>query len=291
MSRKKKHAAHANHERWLVSYADFITLLFAFFVVMYASSQVDKRKIGRLAAAIQTAFQQLGVFQSTAGVVPVAASNTETPDSADGAPGMAQTTLGRVAPPLAPDDLNRTGAGDMKKLMTDLQKLLVVEIKKQEVTVRQTPDGVVLSLQEVGFYDSGSDVLRPGAEAVLDRLVGVLTERGNRLRIEGHTDNVPIHNARFSSNWELSTARATGLVRLFMNRYSVLPQRLSAAGYAEYHPVADNTTSEGRALNRRVDIVILPPDLYSAAAAQSQTGGPPGIAGGPPGITTKPPPH
>jgi chemotaxis protein MotB len=272
MSRKKRHAEHVNHERWLVSFADFMTLLFAFFVVMYASSQVDKRKVGQLAVAIQTAFQQLGVFQSTSGRVPVTAVSTSQADDAQAVPGMDPATLGRVSPPLASDNLNHTSNGDVQKLMKDLQKVLLVEIKKQEISVRATPDGVVLSLQEIGFYDSGSDVLRPGAEAILDRLIGVVTASGNRLRIEGHTDNVPIHTSRFLSNWDLSTARATGMIRLFMEKYSVAPQRLSAAGYAEFHPVADNSTPEGRAMNRRVDIVILPPDKYSVATSPPGTG-------------------
>jgi chemotaxis protein MotB len=271
MSRKKRHPEHVNHERWLVSFADFMTLLFAFFVVMYASSQVDKRKVGQLAVAIQTAFQQLGVFQSTSGRVPVTALKTSVADAATAVPGMDPSTLGRVSPPLSTDNLNRTPSGDVQKLMKDLQKVLTVEIKKQEVSVRATPDGVILSLQEIGFYDPGSDVLRPGAEAILDRVIGVVTASGNRLRIEGHTDNVPIHTARFPSNWELSTARATGMVRLFMGKYSVAPQRLSAAGYAEFHPVADNDSPAGRGMNRRVDIVILPPDKFSTAAPGAGT--------------------
>jgi chemotaxis protein MotB len=295
MSRKKKHPEHVNHERWLVSFADFMTLLFAFFVVMYASSQVDKRKVGQLAVAIQTAFQQLGVFQSTSGTVPINASLSPPPDDNQAVPGMDTATLGRVAPPLSADALSHASAADVQKMMRELQKLLVVEIKKQEISVRATPDGVVLSLQEIGFYDPGSDVLRPGAEAILDRLVPVLTGSGNRLRIEGHTDNVPIHNARFPSNWELSTARATGLVRLFVDKYSIVPQRLSAAGFAEYHPVAENTTPAGRGLNRRVDIVIQPPDKYSAEvmASAPPRSTPVPLTGRPtalPAMATKPPP-
>jgi chemotaxis protein MotB len=285
MSRKKRHPEHVNHERWLVSFADFMTLLFAFFVVMYASSQVDKRKVGQLAVAIQTAFQELGVFQTTSGRVPVSALPTGQADNPDSAPGMDPATLGRVSPPLAPENLNHATPPNVQKLMKDLQKVLTEEIKKQEISVRATPDGVVLSLQEIGFYDPGSDVLRPGAEAILDRVAGVISGGGNRLRIEGHTDNVPIHNARFPSNWELSTARATGMVRLFMGKYSISPLRLSAAGYAEFHPVADNNSPEGRGMNRRVDIVILPPDKYSISNPPPDTS-----AAIPSGPSAKPPP-
>lgn len=262
-----------------------MTLLFAFFVVMYSSSQVDKRKVGQLAVAIQTAFQQLGVFQSTSGRVPVTSFSTSQTDDSQAVPGTDPATLGKISAPLTANNIDSPPSADVQKLMKDLRKVLTEEIKKQEVSVRATPDGVVLSLQEIGFYDPGSDVLRPGAEAILDRVVGVVTASGNRLRIEGHTDNVPIHNARFPSNWELSTARATGMVRLFMDKYSVAPQRLSAAGYAEFHPVADNSNAQGRGMNRRVDIVILPPDKYSVTATPPENGTT--ISSSPP---TKPPP-
>ena len=107
--------------------------------------------------------------------------------------------------------------------------------------------------------------MRNSAMAAVDRLAGVLTPRNEAIRIEGHTDNVPIHNAHFPSNWELSTARATELAKLFIYRYKMDPMRLSAAGYAEFHPVDDNDTAEGRAHNRRVDVVILNPALRERA--------------------------
>jgi chemotaxis protein MotB len=155
--------------------------------------------------------------------------------------------------------------------MRELQEVLSPEIQKQEIRVRGGPDGVVLSLQEVGFYDPGSDQLRPGAEAIIARVTSILAGYSSDLRIEGHTDDVPIHNARFASNWELSAARATGLVRLFIDRYGFEPQRLSVAGYAEYHPVTSNGTREGRQMNRRVDIVILPPRNVRAPQAPAVT--------------------
>jgi chemotaxis protein MotB len=257
MSRRKRHAAHANHERWLVSYADFITLLFAFFVVLYSSSQVDKRKVGQIAHAIQDAFQQLGIFQDTSKHLPIL-DQPVTP-SKPSSPGEQMhdrektELLKQISAALPPAGI------DVKRLMRELQDLLGPELQKQEIRVREGPDGVVLSLQEVGFYDPGSDQLRPGAESIIGRLATILSGYNSDLRIEGHTDDVPIHNARFASNWELSAGRATGLVRLFIDKYGFEPQRLSVAGYSEYHPVASNGTAEGRQMNRRVDIVILPP--------------------------------
>jgi flagellar motor protein MotB len=115
----------------------------------------------------------------------------------------------------------------------------------------------VISLREFGFFDSGSAALRVSALPALDRIASILAVRTCRLRIEGHTDNIPIHTVQMASNWELSTARATELVRLLIVRYRFSPDRLSAAGFAEYHPIASNDTEQGRAQNRRVDIVIL----------------------------------
>ncbi len=134
---------------------------------------------------------------------------------------------------------------------------LKAEIERHEVVLKANREGLVISLQEIGFFDSGSAELRPASEGAVQRLVNVLKTQDNNIRVEGDTDNVPIHNAQFASNWELSTARATEMIRLFITKYDVPPTRLSAAGYAEYHPVASNDTEDGRAQNRRVDIVVL----------------------------------
>jgi chemotaxis protein MotB len=125
------------------------------------------------------------------------------------------------------------------------------------VALHRESEGLVISLREFGFFNSGSASLRPSAIPALDRIASILSIRTCRLRIEGHTDNVPIHTAQMASNWELSTARSTELARLLIVRYGFAPQRLSAAGYAEYHPIASNQTPQGRAQNRRVDLVIL----------------------------------
>jgi chemotaxis protein MotB len=258
--RRKKKAEHTNHERWLVSYADFITLLFAFFVVLYSSAQVDKRRVGQVAMAIQVAFQQMGIFDAsntrpqTINTEPMPFSRVQMIENAP-----RTEALGRIVD--SPQD-NLTNAPSrqlMLDLQSKLQTALAPEIQKHTVTVTPTREGIVVSLKEVGFFDSGSTNLRPDALPTLSHFVSVVQPFPVRIRIEGHTDNVPIHTARFDSNWELSTTRATEMIKLFIAQFNVQPDRLSASGYGEYYPIAPNDTPEGRAQNRRVDLVILNP--------------------------------
>lgn len=274
MSRRRRRAAHTNHERWLVSYADFITLLFAFFVVLYSSSQVDKRKVGRLATAIQVAFQELGVFPASSKIVapdssePIPFNTVQAIENAE-----RTAALGRIAP--SPKGLlGASENGDLSSLRQEMEDALAPEIQRREVAVTVGPDGLIVSLREIGFFDSGSATLRDTSLSAFGRIAWLLAERPYRVRIEGHTDNRPIHNAEFSDNWDLSTARATELVRLLMLKYGFAPERLSAAGYAEYHPVSGNDTPDSRAQNRRVDLVIVGkvPATKAAMPAPSNAG-------------------
>jgi chemotaxis protein MotB len=256
--RRKKPRAHTNHERWLVSYADFITLLFAFFVVLYASSQVDHRKVGKLALAIQVAFQDLGVFPASTTQIPLDLNDPMPFSTVQAIQNVERTAeLGRIAS--SPSD-SLTAASDemdISTLRSELEQALHSEIALRQVSLHRETDGLVVSLREFGFFDSGSATLKHEALPALDRIASILAIRTCRLRIEGHTDNVPIHSAQMPSNWELSTNRATELVRVLIIGHRFAPERLSAAGYAEYHPIASNLTAQGRAQNRRVDIVIL----------------------------------
>ncbi|MFY9561102.1 MAG: flagellar motor protein MotB [Terriglobales bacterium] len=280
MSRRRKRASHANHERWLVSYADFITLLFAFFVVLYASSQVDKRKVGKLALAIQVAFQEMGIFQASTTEVPVdfnepmPFSKVQTVENS-----QRSANLGQIAS--RPEGtLGGSGEnGDLKQLQQELETALSPEITRKEISMRREPDGLVISLREVGFFESGSAQMKAGSQPAFDRIAALLHKRAYRLRIEGHTDNVPIHTAQFSSNWELSTSRATEIVRVLIVRDGFDAAQLSAAGYAEYHPLASNATPEGRGMNRRVDIIILGHGPTAGAVAQAEMPGGPSAAG------------
>lgn len=257
MARRKRPVPHASHERWLVSYADFITLLFAFFVVMYSTSQVDQRKVGKLALSIQVAFQELGVFPASTSRVPLDDSSPmpfSTVQSIENAQRTA--ALGRITASRA-DQLSASDAGDLSTLRKELEQALAPEISRRELALRTVPDGLVISLHEIGFFPSGSAQVKADSEQAFARIAGLLLDRDFRIRIEGHTDTVPIHTPQFASNWELSTARSTELVRLLIVKYHFAPARLSAAGFAEFHPIASNETEDGRRLNRRVDIVIL----------------------------------
>jgi len=266
MSRRQRHPEHANHERWLVSYADFITLLFAFFVVLYSSSQVDQRKVGKLAMAIQVAFQELGVFPASTSAVPMSGAEPMPFNTVQAIENVEKTaSLGQIAPNAKGALGSGSADGNLTDLRRELEKQLAPEIKRQELALRVHGDGLVISLREVGFFDSGSAQVKAASQPAFERIARILLEREYRVRIEGHTDNVPIHTAHFASNWELSTGRATELVRLLIVKYGFDPARLSAAGYAEYHPIAENDTAGGRQLNRRVDVVVLGTQAEAAA--------------------------
>jgi chemotaxis protein MotB len=261
VSRKKKHPEHVNHERWLVSYADFITLLFAFFVVLYSSSQVDKRKVGQLSLAIQVAFQKMGFFESSNSKIPLATTEPMPFQDVQAIENVVRTQdLQRFMQPSQGVLSGMVVPGDIKEIQAELEKALAPEIRRHVVDIKPRREGLVISLREIGFFESGSASLRRSSKDAIDRLATVLGHRSETLRIEGHTDNVPIHTAQFASNWELSTARATELIKVFIVEYKFAPGRLAAAGYAEYHPTDTNDTVEGRAHNRRVDIVVLNPN-------------------------------
>lgn len=271
--KRKRKPEHSSHDRWLVSYADFITLLFAFFVVLYSSAQVDKRKAGQLAMAIQVAFQQMGIFDSSnskPGLV-----NTEPMPFADVQiieNVKRMQTLGRLVNAPLSTLAESPDRPKLEALQAKLDALLAPQIHGGTVSVTPSKEGIVVSLREAGFFNSGSTTLGPQAIPILNAIVKVIGPERMRIRIEGYTDNVPIHNRRFDSNWELSTARATEIIKLFITKYAIAPDRLSASGYGEYYPVASNNTAEGRSMNRRVDLVILNSNAEPAT---------PAVAGGP----------
>jgi chemotaxis protein MotB len=255
MARKKKHPEHVNHERWLVSYADFITLLFAFFVVMFAASNSDQKKAGKIAQAVQVAFKEMAVFAPAGKVVPLYDDG--------GLPADNNTVVGNTHSAFDSTQLVASGKpGEaahktISEVKHDLQKLLQEEISKQNVRLTEDSRGLTISLAETGFFDPGSAVMHPKSLEVIDHIAETLRPLGYNLRVEGHTDNTPIHTAQFPSNWELSTARATYVLQYLISNGEIPPQRLSAVGYGEYRPVASNSTPEGRGANRRVDVVVL----------------------------------
>jgi chemotaxis protein MotB len=254
MARKKKHAEHANHERWLVSYADFITLLFAFFTTLYAISVVDAQKLSKVANSMQSAFHTMDFpsgsrspgldapgLKSGEKIVIVPSIGTPKPKSEPGRKG-AQKTAARAGLMLIKNHLESEA---LARILGDKIKLLL------------DGRGLIIRMAEIGFYDSGASTLKPEALGLVDTIAAALAPLGNHLRIEGHTDNVPIKTLRYRSNWELSTARASGLVTYLIKEHDFDPNRLSASGFGEFRPMVPNDTPEHRALNRHVDIIVM----------------------------------
>jgi chemotaxis protein MotB len=229
--RKKRAEGHVNHERWLVSYADFITLLFAFFVVMFAVSQVDSKKLGRFTEAFSKALGDEMFPDRGKGLLPAQDILEQVPKIDDGLP-----------PELEKIRLALQGLADQGQALQGLQM------------VRRRNE-LVLRLSDSVFFESGDDRIKPAAALTLQTLAPQLAKSDVDVRVEGHTDNRPISNSRFRSNWELSTARAT-VVLARLAAEGVAAPRLSAAGYGEFRPLASNAGDDGRKQNRRVDLVV-----------------------------------
>jgi chemotaxis protein MotB len=241
--------ARVNHDRWLVSYADFITLLFGFFVVLYAFAKADQKKQAQVPVAIDSAFRALGIFPDALrkkGGASTASDGTDTP--------VIPMNIIMGEDVLGPAQVKN----DLDHLRRELQQTLSNQVATHTVSIQMGRDGLVISLREAGFFASGSAAPKPQTLDTLQKIAVSLSHTPYDLRIEGHSDNIPIHNAAFDSNWELSTARATTMARLLLALNAMPADRLSASGYAEFHPVASNDTPEGRSQNRRVDLVVLP---------------------------------
>ena len=222
MRRREPEDHHDSVDRWVVSYADFITLLFAFFTVMYAVSRVDSGKLNQFVGSTRGAFGSnppASMRPIIAGIVPI--------------------------PPAVAD------------FQRDAARIIAVAGADGTVTVRRDPRGLVLSMGEDVLFDAGLASVKPSSAASLAAVAAVLKKAQCDAVVEGHTDSLPISNARYASNWELSAIRATNILARLIEEYNVLPARLSASGYAEFRPVAPNTNPEGRARNRRVDVVLL----------------------------------
>jgi len=249
---RRVHRSRVTHDRWLVSYADFITLLFAFFVVLYAFAKADQKKQKQVSASIDTAFRSLSIFPSAGRQPPTSGGASDSASEAEEAAIPANIVMDEevFSPARVKDDLER--------LHRELAQTLSSQVAAHTVSIHMGRDGLVISLREAGFFASGSATPRPETLSTLKQIAASLSRTPYDLRVEGHTDNIPIHTSEFDSNWELSAARATRIARIFLNMKAMPPERISAAGYAEFHPVADNDTADGRAENRRVDLVILP---------------------------------
>ena len=293
MARKKAHEEHENHERWLVSYADFITLLFAFFVVMYSISSLNEGKYKVLSQTLVAAFTgqptapdpiQTGQpYSNTPSVVdlpplPRPTNIAAVPTAAHPAPGQQS---GREPAPLDPVRLR------LERIAQAMAARLASQIRAGEVQVRVTPLGVAIDIHDNLLFASGQANLSPGAQALLLRVTDVLSGLPYQIQVNGYTDDKPIHTGQFQSNWALSAMRAVSVVDMLIQQ-NVPPGQLVAAGYGQYHPIASNATPEGRAANRRVSIVIVSPEKLSddALVPRVVTGQPPAGTSATPSATT-----
>lgn len=237
MARRRQHAAHQNQERWIISYADFITLLLALFVVLFASSQPDKNKAQQVSSAVKEALEEGG--GQAAGPAAIPRVQKQIPRSKAGIPELKPVVVG-----LMPS-------------MKYLNQALAEEIKAGRIEVHLDARGLVISLRQRAFFPSGGDEIASSGLNSLEKISRTIRDLPNPVQLEGHTDSAPIHNRRFRSNWELSAARSIAMLELFAGQYGIPRDRFAVAGYAETRPVDSNDSAEGRSHNRRVDIVIL----------------------------------
>jgi chemotaxis protein MotB len=241
MRRKRHSEEHENHERWLVSYADFITLLFAFFVVMYAISSVNEGKYRILSDSLTSAFRN---------VTPSAINPIQ----------VGQPTAGQIVRPVAsavevkPADTPE--ARKMQNMASELKGSLGTMIDQGKVRVTQSRRGIAIEINDSILFDPARADLQLASSEMLLAVAEMVRGTDNLIQIEGHTDNQPIRSAQFPSNWELASARAASVVRLFVEA-GIAPQRMVVIGYGEFRPVEPNDTIERRARNRRVTLNIL----------------------------------
>jgi len=249
--RRKLPETPENHERWLVSYADFITLLFAFFVVMFASSQTDKGRAKQVSEAVEKALQDGHSVSVPPAVAKILGGTVDEKGNGNAmmkGPGGSQHSPKEAQPEY------------IVELLPSLQRLnkqLEDEIDEGKVEVRLEPRGLVVSLRESAFFPSGTDRLATDSEPILGKIADVIRSLPNSIQLEGHTDSIPIHNSRFRSNWELSCARGIALLDAMTEQFGLEKDRFSVVGRADTIPVAPNDTAEGRARNRRVDLIIV----------------------------------
>ena len=243
-------------ERWLVSYADFITLMFAFFVVMYSLSSVNEGKYKVLAESLVHAFSNPSEF-----------IKRESP-SMLGTKVIPQRTA-IIKKPSRESRAKREARRKMKNIALDISRVLEPLVKEGYVNINQSERGVSIEINASILFSPGEANLAPGSIKALTAVGKVLAKLPNAIQVEGYTDNIPIHTLQFPSNWELSTARASSVVRLFTEN-GVVPSHLVAVGYADNHAVAPNDTPEGRARNRRVTVMILSLEKGKTASASEK---------------------
>jgi len=229
MKRRKREEDRENTERWLLTYSDLITLLLAFFIMMYTFSKQDASKYQEVTSYLRTIFSK-GTIISEKGR-----------DSGGTAEAMVK--------PMTGEEIRKQLEEEIKEIKNTIEL-------NGNISVFSDERGIVIRIMDRAFFDEGKAILKDRAINALEKIIPVLKQINNHIRIEGHTDNIPINTYEFRSNWELSVRRATEVVRYIIEKGHIPPQRISATGYAEYRPIAPNDTPENRALNRRIEIII-----------------------------------
>jgi chemotaxis protein MotB len=252
---RKKHPEHVNLERWLVSYADFITLLFAFFVIMYAISQADVSKFKKVSQSIKSAFEPAGPVSVVDGTGN-SGGNTANPFD------TIESQSGRVLN--MPQGKTHTAADpdpELQSMKELLEETISLELGSTEISdkvqLNYDSQGLVVRLAAKDFYDKGDVAVRMDMQPILDRIGRVLAKTKRLIRVEGHTDPSEVSTEVYPTDWELSAARAAWAVRYFVKRFSIDPKRVGAAGYSHYRPLSAGTDAPSRAKNRRIEIIIL----------------------------------
>ncbi|AFJ02420.1 Flagellar motor rotation protein MotB [Methylophaga frappieri] len=257
--RHQRHEEPESHERWLVSYADFITLLFAFFVVMYAISSVNEGKYRVLSESLEEVFTSTSRSADPIQVGEVSRGNSsQVVDAGTPVLPVIETRLPDVSPFPSPiDDGNeQTAVKQIDDVAEQLNNALVSLIDNEDVKIIEGEDWLEVEIKSNFLFASGDARMASEAIPVIGQIADVLSPINNPIQVEGFTDNIPINTPQFPSNWELSASRAASVVNI-MDRFGVAPGRMSAIGYGEFRPVADNDTEAGRQKNRRVVLVVL----------------------------------
>lgn len=248
MAKKHKHEEHENHERWVISYADLVTLLFALFVVLYASSKVDTNKLAETSESMRWALN----FKGEGGITKL--SIFKGPPTEGGC-----VTNTGAQPQSNPVD-RRVLEAQRKRLEKSLKSFLMERAKTPTISFEIEQGKLRLRLSAMRFFDPASSSLRPEAIAVLDAIAEELAQSKQNIRVEGHTDDEPIRTSRFRSNWDLSASRAATVVSYLEQAHGIAPKRLMAAGLGAQNPLVSNDTPDHREMNRRIEIVLeIPP--------------------------------
>lgn len=258
MARRRKRGEHDNHDRWLISYADFVTLLFAFFVVMYSISSVNESKYKIFSNSLNLAFSRQPIS-----VTPIVASNQQPDQSLNALLNKNKILVDKRTAQLG--EQQRKIQERMKNLTGGLNQVMASLINQRMVSINQTRRGVVIDISASTLFKAGEAALQPGTLEVLRQVAAVLSNEDMSIEVEGHTDDVPITTTQFPSNWELSSARASSVTRLLIDN-GVLAKRLAVVGLASNQPLMPNDSAENRARNRRVTLTIVSPNVERGVA-------------------------